>query len=96
MKRDELWKERKISQPDKAFNVSTFVLFISKYSTCIQRWAGKLLPCSAREWRVQAQGLQALSEARPRSAECGDPALLTPVVKITPKKPGPKQDQHIT
>lgn len=36
MKRDKLWKERKISQSDKALNVSTSVLFISKYSTCIE------------------------------------------------------------
>lgn len=39
-------------------NVSTSVLLISKYSTCTQRWAGKLLPRSARsKWRLHAQAL---------------------------------------
>lgn len=41
-------------QSDKVFNDWTSVLFISKYTTCVQRWAGKL-SCSARhKWLLLA------------------------------------------
>lgn len=35
-------------QSVKVFSDWTSLLFISKYTPCIQRWAGKLLSCSAR------------------------------------------------
>lgn len=45
-------------QSDKVLKVPASMLFISKYSMSIQRWAGKLPPHSARpNWRLQVQAL---------------------------------------
>lgn len=48
LKRGKIWKERKRMQSDKVFSDWTSMFFTSRYTTCIQRWPGKVLSCSAR------------------------------------------------